>query len=141
MKILIFSLIFAFLFLITGCSNDIERQIIMVEKRVGNENKFEGYKEVTNGSKVVRIKVLLDDTNWENVQVDMDRPPDYKFHFENPDKGIESNTVQHSVWISLKNKNKLEVAIEGQSKYAQLSNVDSENLFEVITGDKLPNFK
>lgn len=141
-QVLISSLIFAFIFLATSCSNDIEiQQLIMVEKRVGNENKYEEFKVVTDSQEVVRIKVLLDETDWENVKVDMVRLPDYKFHFEYPDKGIESNTVQHSVWLSPKNIKKLEVAIEGQSKYAQLTNVASEILFEIITGEKLLNFK
>ena len=139
---LLFCLIFAFVCLATGCSNEIENeeQIIMVQKRVGDENKYEDFKEVTDNEQVMSIKELLDDTDWENAKVNMVRPPDYKFHFEHTDKGIKSNAVQHSVWIS-PNKDKLEVVIEGQSKYVQLTKEDSAILFKVITGEKLTDLK
>jgi ribosomal protein L19 len=141
-----FLLALIIVFLVTGCSNGIENeeQKIVVQNLVGYyeskplEGKVDLY-EVTEDKKVLKVKEILDETDWENAKVNMVRPPDYKFHFEYINKDIESNTVQHSVWIS-PNKDKLEI-VRGNDEYAQLTKENSAILFEIITGDNLSDLK
>jgi hypothetical protein len=131
-----------FLIIITGCSNGIEKeeQIIKVQKRAGDENNFEDFKEITKNKQVLKVKGILNKTKWENAKLSMSRPPDYQFVFlfKNPDI-IQEKVVLHSVWIS-PNKDKLEI-IQGDNQYAQLTKENSANLFEIITGGKLTDLK
>jgi hypothetical protein len=135
-------LITTFLIIITGCSNGIEKeeQIIEVQKRVGNENKYEDFRKITDPKQVLKVKEILNKTKWENEKVNMSRPPDYQFVFlfKNPDI-IQEKVVLHSVWIS-PNKDKLEI-VQGDNQYAQLTEENSANLFEIITGGKLTDLK
>lgn len=50
------------LFVITGCSSGIENegQSIEVQKRIGDENKYEDFKEITDNKKVQKVKGILD---------------------------------------------------------------------------------
>lgn len=139
---LLFVLITVMLFLVTGCSGEIENeeQTIIVEKRIGDENMYGSFKEVTDNEQILSVKEILDNVYWENAKVNMSHPPDYKFHFQYINKDIESNPVQHSVWIS-PSKDKLELVIEEQSNYAQLTKEDSATLFKIITGEKLVDLK
>lgn len=77
------------LFVMTGCSIGIgnEKQNIEVQKRIGNENNYEDFKEITNNGQVSKVKKILDKADWENVKVDMARPADYRFifQFKNPE--------------------------------------------------------
>jgi hypothetical protein len=143
---LLFALIIIFVLIITGCSIGIENeeQKIVVQNLVGyyESKQLEGkvnLNEVTEDKNVLKVKQILNETNWENAVVNMVRPPDYKFHFEYIHKDIESNTVQHSVWIS-PNKEKLEIVREND-EYVQLTKENSAILFEIITGDNLSDLK
>ena len=66
----------------------------------------------------------------------MARPADYRFgfRFKNPD--IEAKAVLYELWIS-PNKDKVELVIDAESKYAQLDKNKSALLFEILTGEKL----
>lgn len=60
--------------------------------------------------------------------------PHYKFYLkENEESG--SKKLIYDLWIS-PDKDKVELIIEGESKYAQLTNSKSAELFEKITGEK-----
>jgi len=124
------------IFLVAGCStNEEQKQKIEVQIRVGNEAKYEDFKEVIDNEQVVKVKRILDDTDWENTVVDMARLADYQFFFEYMNKDIEGDKLQYLVWIS-PNKDKLEV-VRGNDEYAQLTRENSAILFEGITGKKL----
>ncbi|WP_230130182.1 hypothetical protein [Bacillus sp. CECT 9360] len=138
---LFFGLITIFLIIVTGCSNGIEseEQLIEVQKRVRDQNNFEDFKKVTDREQVLKVKEILNETDWEDAKVSMSRPPDYQFVFQFKNPEIEAKSVLHKVWIS-PNKDKLEI-VQGDNQYAQLTKENSTILFEIITGDKLAELK
>ncbi|MER2058030.1 MAG: hypothetical protein ABTA16_04350 [Niallia sp.] len=127
---------------IVGCSNTLENeeQNIEVQKRIGDEYNYEDFKEITNSEKVKKVKEILNDIHWENAKVDMARPADYKFGFQYENPNIEAKAVLYELWIS-PNKDKVELVIDAESKYAQLDKNKSALLFEIITGEKLSDLK
>ena len=100
---------------------------ILVKKRVGEDNKYINFKEITDNDSFQKINYILESIIWKNTKVEMASPPQYKFRFE--DK-------IYDLWIS-PNKDKVELAIEGESKYAQLNKSKSAKLFELITEEKM----
>lgn len=132
-------LISVVLFLVTGCVKGIENeeQKIEVQKRVGNENKYENYKEITNNEQVQEVTKILDKVDWEIAKVDMVRPADYRFNFQYIDpKIVQEKNALYELWIS-PNKDKVELVIDAESKYSQLNEEDSAALFEILTEEKL----
>ncbi|MBK3493819.1 hypothetical protein JFL43_02880 [Viridibacillus sp. YIM B01967] len=138
---LFFVFIAIFLFIVTGCSNRIENveQRIEVQERVGDENKYEDFKVVTDNIQVQKVKKILKDTDWENAKVDMAHPPDYEFIFQYKNPNIQAKAVVYNLWIS-PNNDKVEIA-RGGNQYAQLTKENSAILFEIITGNKLSELK
>ncbi|MFB5284654.1 hypothetical protein [Peribacillus sp. Hz7] len=127
---------------IAGCSNVIknEEQNIEVQKRIGDENKYENFKEITNNEQVQKVKEILDDIDWKNAKVDMARPADYRFFFQFKNPEIEAKAALYELWIS-PNKDKVELVIDAESKYIQLDKKNSVELFEILTGEKLSDQK
>lgn len=123
--------------LIAGCSYEVEGNEILVQERVGEENNYEYFKKITDSGTVQKAKDILENIRWENAEVSMAYPPHYKFHFEGPK---EQSELIYFLWIS-PNKDKVELVIEGESKYIQLSKGKSAKLFEIITGGKLSDVK
>lgn len=127
-----------FSILITGCSKESFNELqnegkkILVEKRVREENKYQHYKEITDDSTVQKAKDILESASWENAKVNMAYPPPYKFRFEPENE--QSEMIYH-IWIS-SNEDIVELIIEGQNKYVQLSKAKSAKLFEIITDVK-----
>ncbi|MFF5996077.1 hypothetical protein AAGS61_15195 [Lysinibacillus sp. KU-BSD001] len=124
-----------FFILIAGCSNEIEveRNEILVQKRVGEKKVYEHSKTITDNATIEKVEAILEDIRWENAEVSMVSPPHYKFSLEGTD---EQAKVIYSLWIS-PNKDKVELVVEGESKYGQLSKSTSAKLFELLTGEKL----
>ena len=124
-------------FVITGCSSGIENveQNIKVQKRIGNENKYEDFKEITDNKKVQKVKSILDKADWEYAKVDMVRPADYRFGFQFKNPEIEVKAVLYEIWIS-PNIDKVEV-VKGDNEYVQLNEENSTVLFEILTGERL----
>lgn len=58
-------------------------------------------------------------------------PPDYNFKLV-----IETEVTSYNLWIS-PNKNKIEITIPYNHKYAQVNEKTSAELFELLTGNKL----
>lgn len=141
-KRLNFVLIALIFFVITGCLNRIENEEhkIIVQKRVGEENTYEDFKEVTDDAMVKKAKQILNDVDWKKAKVDMVRPADYRFGFQFKNPEIEAKAVLYELWIS-PNKDKVELVIHAESKYTQLNTKDSAVLFEVITGEDLTGLK
>lgn len=133
-----FIFIMVFTLIMTGCSNEIdnEKQIIKVQKRVGIENKFEDFKEISKHEKVLKAQEILSKADWENTKVSMSGPPDYQFVFLFTDPSIIQEKIDsYKFWIS-PNKDKLEV-IDNENRYTQLTKEQSDILFEIITGSKM----
>lgn len=125
-------------FLIVSCSNGIinEGSKIVVETRVGEADQYELFREISDRQEVQNAKDILEKASWENAEVSMVRPTDYKFHFEDSKEELNSNGLIYELWIS-PNKDKVELVIEGEGKYVQLSKEKSGKLFEIIIGKKL----
>ena len=124
-----------FFILITGCSNEIELEgnEILVQKRVGEKKVYEHSKTITDNATIEKAKEILEDIRWENAKVSMVSFPHYKFSLKGTD---EQAKVIYSLWIS-PNKDKVELVVQGESKYGQLSKSTSAELFELLTGEKL----
>lgn len=125
-----------FLVLMVGCSNGIKNEgnKIVVEKQVNGTDKYELYNEIKDSKEVQNAKDILNSIKWENAKVSMAYPPKYKFHFE--DTNSKTSGAVYELWIS-PNKDKIELVIDGESKYVQLDKEKSENLFKIITGKNL----
>lgn len=126
---------------IAGCSNSLENeeQNIEVKKRMGDDYKYEDFREITDNEQVQKVEDILDDIDWENTKVDMARPPDYSFVFQFKNPEIEAKAVLYELWIS-PNKDKVEL-VSAESKYIQLDKNESAELFEILTGGKLSDLK
>ena len=127
---------------IVGCSNatETDEQYIKVQMRVGDENKYEDFKEITDHEQIQKVKEILNDIDWENGVVNMARPADYRFIFQFKNPEIEAKAVLYELWIS-PNKDKVELVIDAESKYVQLDTGKSAELFEILTGGKLSELK
>lgn len=122
--------------LMSGCSNSlkIEGNKIVVEKQDNETGKYELYYEIKDSKEVQNAKDILNSIKWENAAVSMAHPPEYKFHFE--DTNSKTRGAVYRLWIS-PNKDKIELVIDSETKYVQLSKEKSEELFKLITGKKL----
>jgi len=127
---------------ITGCSNATKDEVqkIEVEKRIGNNDKYEDFKLIENKEQVQRARKLVQNIKWENAKVSMVRPPDYRFAFQYKNSETVAKAVLYELWIS-PNKDKIELVIDAESKYAQLDKKKSAELFEILTGGKLSELK
>lgn len=125
---------------LVGCSNDIENteQSLIVQKRIGDENNYEDFREITDNEQVQKLKEILKDANWINAKPEMAYPPDYKFAFRFKNPNIEAKAALYELWIS-PNKDKVELLIEGsgENNYVQLDKIKSAELFEIVTEEKL----
>lgn len=127
-----------FLVLVVGCSKEIKNDgnKIVVEKRVGEADKYEYFNEISDSEEVQTVKNILDKISWENMQVSMVRSSDYKFHFEDTLEEQKSNGLIYNLWISPYKKN-VELVAEGKVKYIQLDMEKSAELFKIIIGKNL----
>lgn len=127
-----------FLVLIAGCSNGVKNEgnRIVVEKRVSEADKYEHCNEIKDIKEVQKVMDILDSTNWENAEVSMVHPPDYRFHFENNNGELKASEVVYSLWIS-PSREKVALVIYSKSKYVQLNKEKSAQLFKIITSKKL----
>ncbi|RFB14935.1 hypothetical protein DZB84_15040 [Bacillus sp. HNG] len=122
------------LFVTTGClsaAQDQDEQYIKIQKRIGNENSYEDFKEITDNEQVQTVKKIVDNADWEKAKVEMDRPPDYRFLFQFKNPNIEAKAVPYELWV---NKNILAL-VRGNDEYIQLNQEDSEALLEIIVGE------
>ena len=131
-----------FLILTVGCTDGIKNEVnkIVVEKRVGELDKYEYYNEVKDSKEVEEIKNILNNIGWRNAKVDMAYPPHYKFQFEDTTGKLESNGLIYDLWIS-PDKGRIELVIDSESKYVHLDKEKSAELFKLIIGKNLDEVK
>jgi hypothetical protein len=131
-----------FLILTVGCTDGIKNEVnkIVVEKRVGELDKYEYYNEVKDSKEVEEIKNILNNIGWRNAKVDMAYPPHYKFYFEDTTGKQESNELIYDLWIS-PDKGRIELVIDSESKYVHLDKEKSAELFKLIIGKNLDEVK
>lgn len=131
MRKIILSLL-GILLLTTGCLNDIQDQKITVQKRIGEENVFEDFKEVNSEKQVKKAINIVENANWISEVVEMKRYADYQFQF--PFKNSSDNKIaSYSLWVS-QNGEKLEIVTDSD-RYVKLTKQDSENLYEILIGE------
>ncbi|WP_053073850.1 hypothetical protein [Bacillus sp. LL01] len=102
----------------------VEEEKLFIEKRVGTENQYEQFNEITDKEKVEKVLNIFREANWENAKVQMAHPPDFRIN------------NKYLIWLTPQ-KDMLEVIIQGENKYTKLSKEDSTVLYEIITGEKL----
>ncbi|MCS0824786.1 hypothetical protein NX029_12460 [Cytobacillus firmus] len=111
------------------------RQKITVQKRTGEENIFEDFKEVTQ-KQVEKAKDIVKNANWENEKVEMARYADYQFQFpSNNSDSSEDKIASYLLWISPNGEN-LEIVTDSK-RYVKLTKQDSADLYEILTGEAL----
>lgn len=127
-----------FSLVIAGCSNKIENEgnSIIVEKRIGEDDRYEQFKEIIDVEEVQNIKDILNGVSWKNGDAKMASPPNYKFYFEGESKQPNSDKLIYYLWVT-PDKNRVQLVLVGESKLAELSEIDSADLFETLTGGKL----
>ena len=132
-KILFLSLL-GVLLVTSGCLNEMIGQKITVQKRTGEENIFEDFKEVTQRKQVTKAIDIVKKANWENAKVEMEHYADYQFQF--PFKNSSENKIaSYLLWISPNGEN-LEIVTDSD-KYVKLTKHDSADLYEILTGEEL----
>jgi len=94
------------------------------------ENSDKGYqlkKEVEIADEIATTVEILENANWENRAGIMASPPDYRFQLD---------SFNYAIWVTPFG-DRLEIIIQGESKYVKLPSEESEVLFEIITGEQL----
>lgn len=113
--------------------NSIEEIIEHFEaiKRYQEKNQYKHTVDMNDNKQVEQIKAILNNIEWENAKVEMLTPPDYKFKLN-----ANNEVIVYDLWIS-PNKDKIELIIPSDSKYAEVDEKTSAELFEMLTGNKL----
>ncbi|MCI2256680.1 hypothetical protein L2D08_20315 [Domibacillus sp. PGB-M46] len=140
------------LLFVAGCSNEIKLsetksnttknsgKVITVEKHSIKEGNYEPFREISDDDAVQKIEDILASIAWENAEVSMASPPHSRFHLGEKNEQAETNKIVYYLWVS-PSKEKVELVIEGEGKYAQLSKGQSAELFQTITDRKLSDVK
>jgi len=118
----------------SGCLNEMNEQKITVQKRTGEENIFDDFKEVTQKKQVEKAIDIVKNANWENAKVEMERYADYQFQFPFKNSS-EDKIASYLLWISPNGEN-LEI-VNDSDKYVKLTKHDSADLYEILTGEEL----
>ncbi|TDY02294.1 UNVERIFIED_CONTAM: hypothetical protein BJ099_11086 [Lysinibacillus xylanilyticus] len=133
-KIILFFSLLAVMLVTSGCLNEMVGQKITVQKRTGEENIFEDYKEVNQKKQVEKAYGIVKNANWENTKVELARYADYQFQF--PFKNSSENKIaSYLLWITPNGEN-LEIVTD-TNKYVKLTKQDSADLYEILTGEEL----
>lgn len=140
MKKLLF-LLFGVGFSLVGCNqeasinerNDMQEvsaqnESVEINSLTVYERKNEDYiiiKEVVEPSEIEKAITIVENADWEeNIKVQMESPPDYRFQL---------GAITYGTWVST-TKDSVELVPEGQFKYTKLSMEDSKELYQIITG-------
>ena len=133
-KILLLLSVLGILLVSSGCVNEMIGQKITVQKRTGEENTFEEFKEVTQRKQVTQAIDIVKNANWENVKVEMKSYADYQFQFPFKNSS-EDKIASYLLWISPNGEN-LEIVTDSD-RYVKLTKRDSADLYEILTGEEL----
>lgn len=77
---------------------------------------------------------IVKNANWINKKIEMARYADYQFQFLFKNSS-ENKIAPYSIWVSQNGEN-LEI-VKDSDKYVKLTKRDSENLYKILTGEKL----
>ncbi|CRK82264.1 hypothetical protein [Neobacillus massiliamazoniensis] len=124
-KGLAISSLLSLLIFVVGCQQQAaEMKTLTIEKQTGVKGHYKKINEIKVKDKIETVIDLFLSANWENAEVSMHRPPNFKI-----------NNL-YDIWITPQ-KNRLEVVIRGKSKYTKLSEKDSQTLYKIMTDTKL----
>lgn len=133
-KLLIF--LIALLLITTGCMSDMNKQKITIQKRVGEENTFEDFREVIQKEQVQKAIEIVENANWENEKIEMASYADYQFQFPFKNhNSSEDKIASYLLWVS-EDEEILEIVTDSD-RYAKLTKQDSEDLYEILIGDSI----
>lgn len=131
MKRFIFLII---LLLLVGCGQkDVvsfdDNSPLVIEKQVSSGSELTGDYKVINEFEekdtVQKVIDILKGVKWQtNVEVDMEREPDYKLN------------KNYHIWLTPQG-DMLEIVNTNNSNYARLSESDSSALYKIMTGEDL----
>ncbi|MGE7917234.1 hypothetical protein [Lysinibacillus xylanilyticus] len=133
-KITLFISLLAVLLIISGCLAEMRGQKITVQKRVGEDEIYEDYKEVTQKKQVQKAMDIVKNANWETTKKDMMRSADFQFQFPFKNSS-EGKIASYSLWLSPDDEY-LEIVTDSD-KYVKLTKPDSEKLYEILIEEKL----
>lgn len=129
MRIISTFMLLVALFVIGGCKQEkveMPEKVVVERINIDNDN-YKVIKTVTDKEEISDIIQLAESTNWEHgeIQVSMARPADFKI-----------NDTGYFLWIT-PSGDRFEVVKEAESKYGKLSKEKSEELYFLMTGEKL----
>lgn len=132
---LVFSLL-CVLLLTSGCLNGMSGQKITVQKRTGQENIFEEFKEITDTKQVEKAIGIVDNATWENEKAEMEDYADYQFQFPfRNNNSSEDKIASYLLWIN-SNGEDLEIVTDS-NRYVRLTKQDSAQLYKILTEEAL----
>jgi hypothetical protein len=118
----------------SSCLAEGKGQKITVQKRVGGDENYVDFNEVTDEKKVRKAMEIVENADWKDVEVEMPRYFDYQFQF--PFKSSsEDKIASYLLWVNA-NDQKLEIVTDS-NKYVELTKQNSEILYEILTGEEL----
>ncbi|MBS4199211.1 hypothetical protein KHA93_06025 [Bacillus sp. FJAT-49732] len=135
-KIILFLSLLIVLLVTSGCLDEIIEQKITIQKRTGEENIFEDFKEVTKRKQVKKAIDIVKNATWKNEKVEMASYADYQFQFPSKNSnGSKGKIASYLLWISSNGEN-LEIVTDSD-RYVKLTKQDSADLYDILTGEEL----
>ncbi|PTQ55160.1 MAG: putative Lipoprotein [Candidatus Carbobacillus altaicus] len=116
---------------------EVEEHYINVQKRIGDEAYYEDINVITDREQVQKVKQIINKIEWKiGVKLKMDRPADYRFTFQYTNPEVKEHERLYEIWLN-PYKDRLQLIIDSESKYAIADKINSAELFEILTGEKL----
>lgn len=112
-------------------NSDSSKQIITIQKRIGDNENYEELKEVTEEKKVQKAYNLVKKANWRNAKIERSRYPDYTFQFKTDSNSSEGKIQSYSMWVN--GEDHIISLFTDSNNHVQLTKKDSKTLFEIIT--------
>jgi hypothetical protein len=114
---LIISLL-AVLLITSGCLSEMKGQNITVQKRIGEDEIYEDFKEVTQKKQVQKAIGIVGNVNWRIAKVETKHYADYQFQF--PFKNNSKDKIaSYLLWVSPNGEN-LEIFTDSD-RYVKLT--------------------
>ena len=131
-KITVFFSLLALLLVASGCLFGMNDQKISVQKRTGQENIFEDFKEITEKRQVEKAIDIVENAAWENEKLKMEDYADYQFQFPfKNNNSSEDKIASYLLWISSNGEDLM--IVTDSNKYVKLTKQDSAHLYEILT--------
>ncbi|MGM9922627.1 MAG: hypothetical protein ACI35R_00080 [Bacillus sp. (in: firmicutes)] len=127
MRIFSMAFIIASLLLLAGCSYLNANTITMQKHLKGKNYMYIAYKEKLDEKIVSHVASILDESEWTEKEMDIDRRADYIFYF-NQRKSGEKIKV-YSLWLI----DDSEIIIKEKKKFTALTEEQAKSFYDVIS--------